>query len=376
MLFLKLSAFYFFYFALLGLIAPYMGLYLSSRGFDLLEIAELTSLFLLTKIIAPNVWGALADHYRRRMFLVRFGTLATLCGYLYFFAADGFWEFAFAIILFSFFWNAVLPQFEVITLHNLAEHRDRYSRVRLWGSLGFITSVSGAGYLIDIWGIAVFPWLMMAVLLALALCGAADLDEPAANAHEERSLSFVSELSRRSVVLFFLACVFLQLSHGAYYTYFSIYLESLSYQKSVIGLLWALGVLAEVVLFLVMHRWLKWHSVRTIMSIALAATALRWLLTAWFAEYWWLLVVIQLGHAMSFGAMHACAIQYVHATFSQTNQGKAQALYSSAGFGLGGALGAYTSGLVVAAAGYQVAFYVCAAFALFAFFAIRFQRTE
>ncbi len=374
MLFARLSAFYFFYFSVLGLIAPYLGLYLSSQDFSLLEIGQLTSIFLLTKIVAPNVWGAIADRSQCRLALVRMGTLATFFGYLLFFAASGFWQVALSIMLFSFFWNAVLPQFEVITLHNLAEQRNRYSRIRLWGSLGFIASVAGAGWVIDVFGIGLFPWLLLLVIAVLMLCGFWRFDEPTSDNRSAACPPFRQELCRQPIILFFVACLFLQLSHGAYYTYFSIFLEDVGYSKTTIGLLWALGVLAEVVLFLTMHRWLDRTSVRRIMMLALFITGVRWLTTAWFVEQLWVLVLVQCCHAFSFGAMHACSIHYVHDKFDSGNQGKAQALYSSAGFGAGGASGAFIAGVVVSGFGYLEAFYLCALFAWVAFAAIFLQR--
>ncbi len=374
MAFAPFSIFYFFYFALLGLIAPYMGLYLADQGFSLLEIAQLTSIFLITKIVAPNIWGALADHYQCRLLLVRAGTVATFWGYLLFFQSEGFWQYAMTIVLFSFFWNAVLPQFEVITLYNLAEYRNRYSQVRLWGSIGFIASVAGAGFVIEIYSIALFPWLMLGVISALALCSWWQFSEPRESVSRDAAVSFWLELAQRPIVLFFVACFLLQLSHGAYYTYFSLFLEQFGYSESTIGLLWALGVLAEVLLFMVMHHWLKRQNVRSIMLIALSVTALRWLLTVWLVESVWLLALIQCCHAMSFGAMHACSIQFVHGRFSGANQGKAQALYSSVGFGAGGALGAYISGCMVEWFDYAQAFYLCAFFAVLAWFAILRQR--
>lgn len=376
MLFARLSAFYFFYFSVLGLVAPYLGLYLASREFSLLEIGQLTSIFLLTKILAPNIWGAIADRSQRRLVLVRIGTVATFLGYLLFFAAAGFWQVALAIMLFSFFWNAVLPQFEVITLHNLAAQRNRYSRIRLWGSVGFIACVAGAGLLIDQFGISLFPWLLLTVIVILVLCGFWRFDEPRRAEKHEDSRAFFTELKRRPVLLFFASCLLLQLSHGAYYTYFSIFLEHVGYTKTTIGLLWALGVLAEVVLFLVMHRWLSQWQVRSIMMLALFLTGIRWLATAWFVEQLWMLVFFQCLHAFSFGAMHACSIHYVHEKFGAQNQGRAQALYSSAGFGAGGSIGAFLSGVVVSSLGYHAAFYLCAAFAWLALLAIFLQRRQ
>jgi len=371
MLVTKLSGFYFFYFALLGVMAPYLGLYLESKGFSLLEIAQLSSVLMVTKVLAPYLWGAIADHYQIRLKLVRFGALMTMFCYLGFFFVESFWHYALIIVLFSFFWNAILPQFEVITLFNLANYQDHYSRIRLWGSIGFIISVALMGWLFERVGIRYLPWVLLIIVIAIWASSFVNLAEPRATTScRSVKSSFKEQFGRRDVKLFFIVSFLLHVSHGAYYTYFSIFLESIGYEKTHIGLLWSLGVLAEVALFIVMHHWFSRSSLKVIMMVALAFSGLRWCLIAEFSGVLWVLVLAQCFHAMSFGAMHAASIKFVHLTFDVRNQGKAQALYSSLGFGAGGAAGAYLSGLVVSQTSYDFAFWFSGGIAFLAMFLI------
>ncbi len=357
-LFLKLSALYFVYFALLGVMAPYLSLYLEEEGFSLLEIGQLMSLLLITKMVAPLIWGSLADRYNKNVLLVRVGAFMTLLCYLGFFWAHTFWSLAVVIILYSFFWNAVLPQIEVLTLYNLADEKKRYSRIRLWGSVGFIFSVSLCGWLFDILGIDAFPWVLLVIISAIFGVSLFRFTEVKINASESRNAerTFSSQLFLPWVILFFVVSFLLQVSHGAYYTYFSIYLTDLEYSKVQIGWLWALGVVAEVLMFVVMHRWLKNSSIENIMLLSLLLTMIRWGVTAFYADTLIIITLMQCLHAFSFGAMHVASIQFVHNNFIQQNQGRAQALYSSTGFGAGGALGAALSGYIVTSYNYQSAF--------------------
>jgi len=355
-MFFKLSALYFAYFSLLGVLVPYLGLYLESRNFSLLEIAELASMLMLTKIIAPLVWGSIADKYQCSLLLVRIGSVLTLASFSGFFFAETFWQFVMVIFMFSFFWNAILPQIEVITLNALAGRQDRYSQIRLWGSIGFVASVMGAGFLFERIGVSNFPYVALSIIVTIFLLSLLKFSEPPHPGYDLDSASFLAQLLKSDIVLFFLICFLLQLSHGAYYTYFSIYLESLDYSKSTIGLLWSVGVLAEVTLFVVMHKWFSRHSVKEIMFVSLLLTSIRWFLTSKYANDIQALVLLQLLHAFSFGAMHAAAIKFVHQKFDQKNQGRAQALYSSFGFGLGGAVGALTSGMIVSHSDYECVF--------------------
>ncbi len=373
----KLSSFYFFYFALLGVMVPYLGLFLASKGFDLIEISQLMSVLMFTKVVAPNIWGIIADRKQKRVGLVRLGAFSTFVSYLGFFFAESFWQFVFVIVAFSFFWNAILPQFEVITLHTLGQARAAYSRIRLWGSVGFIVAVAAVGYVFEQSDISWFPMVMMVIIVCIALSSIMHFDEPETVKEENfDDRPFGRQLLQPAIIVFFLTCLLLQLSHGAYYTYYSIYLESLGHSKAYIGLLWSLGVVAEVVLFVFMHRWLQHTNVVMIMLVALILTALRWLLIALFADIPSVLVIAQLLHAMSFGAMHAAAIHFVHQSFSNIYQGRAQALYSSLGFGLGGALGAIISGYVVEFSGYQAAFLVSSFLAITAALLVFYARNH
>jgi PPP family 3-phenylpropionic acid transporter len=366
-LFSKLSIFYFVYFSLLGVMAPYLGLYLEEQGFSLFEIAQLSSLLMLTKIVAPILWGAFADRYQNRIFLVRFGALMTMVCYLGFFVAEQFWQYVLIIVLFSFFWNAILPQFEVVTLLSLGGQKDRYSRIRLWGSIGFIASVVVMGWLFDEVGIYLFPLSLLVIVATIFFASLFQFNVP-----EERAVTSAvftglwQQLNRRDTLLFFLSCFLLQASHGAYYTYFSIFLESIGYEKTQIGWLWGLGVFAEVIIFIFMHHWFARHSIKIIMLISLALTSFRWFLTASFADVFWVLVSAQCLHAFSFGAMHAAAIKFVDINFEKRAQGRAQALYSSISFGFGGAIGAFLSGLIVVNSNYEGVFIVSALMSLLA----------
>ncbi|HEY9034001.1 MAG TPA: MFS transporter, partial [Pseudomonadales bacterium] len=155
---------------------------------------------------------------------------------------------------------------------------------------------------------------------------------------------FWRELNQPAILAFFFACFLLQLSHGPYYTFYTIYLDSLDYPRLLTGLLWSLGVVAEIILFWVMHRLLSAYSLRFLLLVTLVLTSVRWLMIALFAELWPVLVAAQLLHAASFGSFHAVAIEMVRRHFSEGSSGQAQAFYSAVSFGAGGAVGALLSG--------------------------------
>lgn len=342
----RLSSFYLFYFALLGAIAPFLGLFFKSEGFDEIEIGTLMAVLMGTRIIAPNLWGWLADRTGQRLRIIRAGSLLALIIFSGAFWAETFWHWALLMFGFSFFWNAVLPQFEVVTLHTLGVNQHLYSRVRLWGSVGFIVAVTSLGWLFDGFAIGILIpviWGLMLLVWLASLCIAPPPELPV----EDEQVAGLWEIIKRPEVLsFFGVCLLIQLSHGPYYSFYSIYMSEQGYDKTQIGLLWALGVVAEVLLFFVMHRLLRWTGLRVMLQFGMAVCALRWLMIALLPDQLWAVLLAQLFHAVTFGCLHAAGIALVHRFFPASHQGQGQALYSSLGFGVGGALGAFLSGWI------------------------------
>lgn len=340
----RLSGFYFSYFALLGGVAPFLSLYFYHLGFSAARIGELVAIPMLMRCIAPNIWGWLGDRSGRRLLIIRLGALftaLTFAGILW--RKDYLWL-ALIMALHSFFWHAVLPQFETITLHHLGKQAERYSQIRAWGSVGFIVAVIGLGGLMQVLGLDIYPWLMLSIMLAIV---GSSLMVPSAAVsvaqHDVPVVSFVRQLRRPGVLVFFASVALMQLSHGPYYTFLTLHLEELGYERIWIGLLWALGVVAEIVLFAAMTRLLAYFSLKHLLLWSLLIAAVRWLLLGFLADHLAVLMVAQLLHAATFGCFHAVAIHFVQRHFSAGSQGQGQAFYATMA-GCGGALGALYSG--------------------------------
>lgn len=245
---------------------------------------------------------------------------------------------------YSIFWNAILPQFEVITLGHLADESHRYSRVRLWGSIGFVVAVTGLGKLFDVVAISHLP-IFISVIMALIWASSMQVTERRQVLHSyEPSEAFWRRLLTKEVIGFFSACFFMQMAHGIYYSFYSVYMENIGYHHSTIGYLWALGVGAEIFVFLLMHHLIERFGVRAIFLTSILIAVIRWLLIGLFAKELWLLLIAQCMHAATFGSFHAVAIYWVHRTFKGRQEGQAQAFYGAISFGLGGAIGALLGG--------------------------------
>lgn len=339
----RLSGFYFCYFATLGAFLPFWSLYLKQVGFVATEIGELTALLVATKIIAPNYWGWLADKTGRNLRLIRVTSLlSVLCFSAFLYRSDYPW-FAAVTVVFSFFWNATLPQFEAATLFHLQAEPQRYSQIRLWGSIGFISAVLGIGRFLDDFSITYLPWIIGGLMLLNWLMA---LVTPEARPRIEHgdAVGIRRILLKPELLAFLLVYMLLQVAHGPYYVFYSVYLKQHAYSTTETGLLWAAGVAAEVVLFIAMRRLLTWFKPRTLLLWSVSLSVLRWLLIADGVDSLALTISAQLLHAASFGVAHVVAMQLLYQYFGERHQSKGQALYSSISFGLGGMVGSLYSG--------------------------------
>lgn len=340
---LNLSAFYFFYFAYLGAFAPFFALYLTSVGMNAVEIGVLMALPQLTRILAPHLWGWLADHSGRRIGVVRISGAAGMVAFLGVFAGDSFaWLFA-VLFAMMFFWSAALPLVEATTLSKLGDETARYGRIRVWGSVGFIAAVVAVGYLIDATSPRSVLWViagLMAGMLLLSFTLAEARPEP----HESDDLPVWQIVRKPAVLAVIGASALMAAAHGPYYTFYTIHLVDYGYSKSAAGWLWALGVICEIGIFIWMSRLYRAFTLRSILIASTLLAALRFVVIGWGADSIVLLLAAQTLHAASFGSFHAAAIGVVHKLFRGRHQARGQAIYGSLAYGLGGTIGGLASG--------------------------------
>ena len=358
----RLAAWYFWYFAFIGAFLPYFALYLQSIGFSAGRIAILMSLGQFMRLLAPLLWSWLADSGGRRVRIVVASTAAAVASFSVVFLTQDFVGLLIGMAILHFFWSASLPLVEALTLGHLAAEPERYGRIRLWGSVGFVVTVMGVGFLLDSAPIGSLLWVSWALLLG-TLVSALTLTEVGSNAG--RFAGPILEVLRQRKVVFLLgAGLLMSAAHGALYVFYSIHLVAQGYGKTLIGLLWTLGVVAEIVVFLLMPRISARVSMRLILLACFALASLRFMLIGWAAAFIWVLVFAQLLHAASFGAHHAATMAALNRWFAAGHQARAQALYGSTAYGAGGLGGALLAGALWESAGPGITFSAASLLAL------------
>ncbi|HET7833223.1 MAG TPA: MFS transporter [Gallionella sp.] len=339
----RIAGFYFFYYAFVGLFAPYWTLYLKSIHFDAIEIAILMSVQPVMRMIAPNIWGWLADHTGKRLLVVQVAAALSALFYLGVFATTSFWGMLLVLGLMSFFWSASMPLVEATTLSYLGKHSARYGRIRSWGSIGFIVSVVGLGYAFDYIAIAWLLWAGLVCELGILLF-ARQIPHTEVAPHHTDQQPIRQILLQPRVLALFGACFLMSVAHGPYYTFYSIYLVEHGYAKSAVGALWALGVICEIGVFFVMPWLVRRYGFNRILLVSFGLAVLRFVLIGWGVDYLLLLLLAQTLHAATFGAYHASSVGLVHEFFQGRHQSKGQAIFGSITYGAGGMLGGLASG--------------------------------
>lgn len=340
----RLAGFYFFYYATVGAFMPYWSPYLEARGFSAVEIGVAHALMGVTRSVMPIAWGWWADATGRRIAMIRWAVLVSLGLFLCIPFSDSVFAIAGFMALYSIFWHALLSQFEVVALAHLRATGGDYSRVRLWGSVGFVVAVLSLGPLLDAIGILPLPWLVAGLFAVMALSAWAVPEGPPRQPDPQDAVPVLTVLRRPEVIALLAACLLSQLSYAPYYNFFTLFLERHEYSRGFAGLMWSLAVVAEIALFLVMSRLINAVGPRRLMLLVLSATAVRWLLMPLVVDSLPLLVLLQLSHALTFGAYHALAVYYVQQFFPGAMQGRGQAFYNAAAYGIGGSVGSLGSG--------------------------------
>ena len=363
------SAVWFAYFAAIGLFNPYAPLWFKELGFSTLAIGALASMQSWTRVVAPYVWGWLGDHSGRREELVRLAALGALLASCAMLFVHDYAAVALGVLLLFLATGGIVPLSEAALSHHLSPadgapgmDSKRYGRVRVWGSIGFIVSVLLAGFLMQAFGIGLFPQMAVAMFMLLLMAAVRmPATRIAAHADDEAAPRVLAVLRQPEVGWFFGALFFTVLAHTSLYAFFSLYLDSLGYGKAAVGGLWAVSVAVEIAFFWFQGRWLPRLPPQRWLEVAAGVSVLRFAATASFGASVVVLVAAQALHALTFAAQHASCILLLNRYFPGRLRGRGQALYTTLGYGVSGVIGGVAGGWLSSHLGFAAVFWAATA---------------
>lgn len=377
---LRLGSFYFGYFLIIGLYLPFWPVWLAGRGFGPDLIGLVLALGLAVRVVAGPMIAFLADRWGRRRGMLVILAMAALLGFAAFLPAQGLWAILVILLWVSATFPAMLPLADTLTLSLAARHGFDYGRVRLWGSLSFIAASLLGGALLARFGTDAVLIGLIAACALTALAATALPDLPAAAtvtsslckgqaARPGPSWSLLVRLAcRPEFLLFLLGVSAIQASHGVYYAFGTLDWQRSGHGEGVIGGLWALGVIAEIVLFGV-----SGHAVRRVGPVGLlllgaAAGLLRWSGTA-LAPGLPALLLLQCLHAFTFGATHLGAMHFLTRAMPPDLAATGQGLLAAMAAGIMLGLATFAAGFLYEAFAAR-AYFAMAALAAFGGLAI------
>lgn len=332
----RIALFYSAIFIVLGVSLPYFPLWLKWQSLTPFEIGLVTSVPLFIRIVATPMIGFAADRARSvRQIVVIAGAVGLLSSALLM-AASGFWVILALFTVFQVSSMAMMPLAEVAAMQGVREKGLDYGRMRLWGSVAFIAANVGGGLLIAAHGNGtIMPILVGGSVLAL-IAGWFLPDRKAAPAQAARRLNWSeisATLAHRGLLLVMLAGGIIQASHAVYYAFSAIHWQSQGIDGRWFGILWGVGVVAEVLLFAYAGRLLARIGAITMIGIGAAGAIVRWGLMAIDPSFG-VLLVLQLFHGLTFGATHLGTVHAIQERVGADRAASAQALHSALSSGV------------------------------------------
>lgn len=350
----RLAAYSFSYFAFMGIYMPFFGLFLQHRGYAVAQIGMLMAILQVVRLLAPGPWGMLADRLGRRVPIVRLAAVLSALAFATLLWSNSTWWLAAVLACMGFFWAAQGPLTEALTLAHLGKEPGRYGQIRAWGSGGFVVTVLALGWWLERASIDWVYWCGLFMLSMTAFCAFLVPEAPVSK--RSTGSSVMQILQRREVLAVLFGVMLMTAAHGTLYVFYTIHLVGAGYSKTVAGMMWTLGVLAEIGLMARGHRILARFNLRTLFMAAFGCGVLRFAVIGWCVDHPVVLVLAQVLHGATFGLCHVAAVSAIHRWFGDAHQAQGQAWFSSISYGAGGIIGSFSSGWLWAALGAGWAF--------------------
>ena len=356
----RFSVFYFCYYAALGAYTPYIGRWVDSLGHGGYVVGAMLGLWYGSRIVAPPLWSALQRESAKPGQWFFAGCIATLICFAGFTVSRSALALFAVMTCFGLFYNAVMPQFEAMTLAALGSRSADYGRIRVWGSVGFLIVASAYGWILDHFGDASFPWISLPLFVAMAIAAWPHRDDQPPE-HVETIDEAEHLWKRPGVRRFLLVALLMQMGFGAFYVFYTLHLQAQGHSGTAIGALWGTGVLIEIIMFWQAPRLIERFGAPALLSFCMGVTILRWLVTALFAAQLPLMFAAQSLHAFSFAIFHACCMRQMSQFFPGKRAAAGQSLLYGFSSGFGGVLGAGLASILWEWRGGEAAFVGAAA---------------
>ncbi|MCL4266305.1 MAG: MFS transporter [Anaerolineae bacterium] len=348
------KAFYFVFFGAAASLLPFLTLHYQDLGLNGRQIGLLTGIIPLITVVAAGAWGALADATNKHHLLL----LVTIAGLWFSIAAmtqvTTFAALIPVVCLFAIFAAPIVPLVDNAVMVRLGERRAEYGRVRLWGSVGWGIAALIIGIIIEAQGLSSAFIIYLLLMIVLFLVG---VWLPVQGGHVGDSVRHGLRvlLTNRHWLLFTAVALVEGMTLGIFLNYLFLYLEEMGASNTIMGLSLTFATISEIPVFLYSRRLLARWGAPFVLMLSMVGTVIRAFAYVWMTAPWQVLP-ISLLHGPTFAAMWVAGVAYADENAPPGLGATAQGLFSSAVFGLGAALGAFTGGYLYDVHGAVAAF--------------------
>jgi MFS transporter, PPP family, 3-phenylpropionic acid transporter len=352
----RLSLFYAAYFAMVGITLPFFPVWLEARGLVPADIGIVIGSATFVRVFFNPFIAHVADRRGTRQPIMATLAVFAFLFFAFYFVSETFWPILLVTIVFSSCWGAMQPLGESLTMLTAKAAGFEYGRIRLWGSLAFIATAIIAGKVLtdttpDSIMVMIFCAVGFMVLVTLFL------PKTRANKASRTGFPIAPLIRNKSFVLVLVAAALIQSSHAVYYGFGTIHWQKAGISDMVIGMLWAEGVIAEVILFIFGAFILRHTGPMRLIILGGIAGTLRWLGTG-LDDSLPVLMVLQALHGFTFGATHLGVIHFISDKVPEDLSATAMSLYSAVAMGVAMGLMVMASGHLYGALGGQAYFVV------------------
>ena len=334
-MFFLLCLFYYFYFSIVGIYIIFLPKVLSGVGYSASEIGIIFAAAPLIRFILPFLFikGVQLNSKIFNAALV----LVTISALSFYLSLNNFYLLLLSNIALGLGLALILPYIELISLAEIG--KERYGKVRLFGSLGFIIValvvvkfLSSAYVAIDFLSILSFMMASVAYFI-----------QRQSVKKESKQEIYHNDISLLGDWKLWLGLLLMQTSFGSFYNFFTIYETDRGISLDMTIYLWSFGVIVEVAMLFFQGRFLRFNLLK-VLQVTIFATVIRWFLVFLYPTTLEVLFFAQALHALSFALFHSAAISYLYLHYK--HKSLAQQFFSGITYGLGGLIGALLAGFI------------------------------
>ena len=321
-----------------GIQLPFLPLWLQAQGLTVGQISAVVAAMTAMRVIGAPVFAAIADVTGRRFLVIRGCAIASVIAYAALTYSTGYPLIMGVSLVAALLFAPVFPLVEGFSVDSAPRVGLEYGRIRLWASLSFLAGSILSGALLTILPAKDTMLLITAGTVLTVISTFILPPEPPRPAHHfdvaamqlGPALKFL--LASRFTV-FLTAASLSNASHGVLYAISSVYWDRLGFSSLDIGMLWAMGILAEVTLFFSAGFLLRRLPVSYLLCIGLSGAVIRWIGMA-YATNFYLIALLMAFHGISFATAHLSLMQFIKMNVPSNLRNTAQGLYTAFASGL------------------------------------------